>query len=476
MNEEIRQTIAALLAGDDPDARRQAAEALADVHGLAAISALAAALQDDSKGVRDAATRSLLNLGGRHVALAIVEYIGNRNIITRNLSAEILVKLGSESIPALVPLVRDPDRDVRKFAVDILGLIGDPEPLDAIVSLLADPDENVVVSAVEALGNLHHPRALPALEETYDRVQYTRATVAEAVGKIKDPQATGFLLARFGQCVEGADMDPVTLFAIVEALGAIGDASALAPLEKGKARVKGKVRSMLLHALMQISDRTGAPLGGSEGLVEDFIRALSDDDVQVRTSAARWLTRSGGVRAVPALLQTVGKNAEIDAVLVPYLGQHAEFFTVVSDSVEQAPPAQRKALMMLVSRLTINLIASLMRPNAPAFDEASFDRAFELIAQQWDAADEESRAVIVDALFRLDGDRAVQFLDRIMNDPDPWLRMHVIEVIAAINDRRAPDFIARFLSDDNEMVREVAASTLQAKGLDIGEGAPGPNA
>jgi hypothetical protein len=45
--------------------------------------------------------------------------------------------------------------------------------------------------------------------------------------------------------------------------------------------------------------------------------------------------------------------------------------------------------------------------------------------------------------------------------------MHVIEVIAAIADRRAPDFIARFLQDDDEMVRDLAMGTLQAKGVDL---------
>jgi hypothetical protein len=47
--------------------------------------------------------------------------------------------------------------------------------------------------------------------------------------------------------------------------------------------------------------------------------------------------------------------------------------------------------------------------------------------------------------------------------------MHVIEMIAAIADRRAPDYIARFLSDDDEMVREVALGTLQAKGYLLDE-------
>ena len=117
-----------------------------------------------------------------------------------------------------------------------------------------------------------------------------------------------------------------------------------------------------------------------------------------------------------------------------------------------------------------------MRSAGSGDDEQIVSSAFDAVARAWEGADQDTRSSIVDAMFRLDGDRAVQFLDAILEQPDPWLRMHVIEVIAAINDRRAPDFIARFLSDDNEMVREVAASTLQAKGFDIGEGAPGPNA
>ena len=87
------------------------------------------------------------------------------------------------------------------------------------------------------------------------------------------------------------------------------------------------------------------------------------------------------------------------------------------------------------------------------------------VAIRWSTADEEARGAIVDVLFRLDGDRAVSFLDTIMNDPDPWLRIHVIELIAAIADPRAPDFIARFLDDDDAMVRDVAAETLRSRGF-----------
>jgi HEAT repeat protein len=63
----------------------------------------------------------------------------------------------------------------------------------------------------------------------------------------------------------------------------------------------------------------------------------------------------------------------------------------------------------------------------------------------------------------------VEFLDAIMNDPDPWLRIHTIELLLPLEDRRIPDFLVRFLQDDDEMVREVAMSTLEQKGFTIGD-------
>jgi HEAT repeat protein len=465
MNDELRRMIAALLADGDPDARRRAAEGLSSSGGLASVSALAAALQDESKGVRDAAARSLLAIGGENVARAIVEYIASSNITTRNLAAELLVRIGPKTVPALLPFLKDPDRDVRKFAVDTFGLIGAPEPIPYMLPLLDDPDENVVVSAVEALGNMRAAGAIPYLQVAYERYPYARATVAEALGKIGESQASPFLLSRLEELMRPGAEDPVSLFAVIEALGAVADAWSLSALQRHVGMVKGKIRSMLLHALVQISERHHALIPAAPGLAEDFVRALRDDETPIRVSAAKWLVHAGREDLAPVLVGALGRAPEVDALLLEYLADRPGVFPAVLQALDAAAPAHRKTLIGLVARLTVNIIARIMRRDAPVYDEAWFSQAFEAIARMWDSADEETRSAIVDALFRLDGDRAVEFLDRIMNDPDPWLRMHVIEVIAAISDRRAPDFIARFLKDDDEMVREVAMSTLQSKGF-----------
>jgi HEAT repeat protein len=470
---ETRKQLAALLADENPDLRRRAAEDLEGCSGLAAVAALAAALEDESKGVRDAAARSLRAIGGVNVSRAIVEYLDASNIVTRNLASELLVKLGPTSIPALLPYLEHASQDTRKFAVDIIGLIGTEEPTQYLLPLLVDPDENVVVSTVEALGNMKSVRSLPFLFEAYDRNEYTHPAVAEALGKIGDAGASGFLMDRLRQSLVSVAKDPVTPFAIIEALGALGGDGVLAVLESVVTQVKGRLRSTVLLAITRISERQHRPLPALHELRPDFLAALGEDDMSVQVSAVKWLAGIKGEDVTTALVSRLGLAPELDAVLIAELTGRPETFRLCLDILPALQPGQHKAVVGLIGRMTMEIIHQVMVGGLGQFDEGLFARGFDVVAAEWEGGDEETRAAVVDVLFHLDGDRAVDFLDTIMNDPDPWLRIHVIEVIAAIADRRAPDFIARFLEDDDEMVREVAQSTLQSRGFDPATVTPG---
>jgi HEAT repeat protein len=470
---ETRKQLAALLADENPDLRRRAAEELGECSGLAAVAALAAALEDESKGVRDAAARSLLAIGGVNVSRAIVEYLDASNIVTRNLASELLVKLGPTSLPALLPYLEHVSQDTRKFAVDIIGLIGEEEPTQFLLPLLVDRDENVVVSTVEALGNMKSARSLPFLFEAYDRDDYTRPAVAEALGKIGDPSASGFLMDRLRQSLLTVSTDPVTPFAIIEALGSLGGDGVLAVLETVVTQVKGRLRSTVLLAITRISERQRRPLPSLQGLREDFLKALGEDDVSVQVAAVKWLAGIKGADVSTALVCRLGLSPELDAVLITELVGRSETFQLCIENLPSLQPGQHKAVVGLIGRMTMETIHQVMVGGLAQFDEELFARGFDAVAAEWEGGDEETRAAVVDVLFHLDGDRAVDFLDTIRNDPDPWLRIHVIEVIAAIADRRAPDFITRFLEDDDEMVREVAQSTLQSRGFDPATVSPG---
>jgi HEAT repeat protein len=465
MTDEARRNIAVLITDEDSDARRHAAEDLAAERGLAPIAALAAALQDANKGVRDTACRSLLLIGGADGARAVVEYVCSQDIVTRNLATDLLVKIGGPGIPALLPYLTDVDHDVRKAVVDVLGLIGGQVPVAPVLDLLRDPDPNVVVSAVEALGNMRNVEAVAGLEGTFERCDYARPAVAEALGKTGDPRSRDFVMTQLRSALSHVQDDPLTLLGLIEAAGKVGEADAIGVLAEGFPRIPRGLGGTALHAIVEIASRTGSPLPAIVDIDGILTGMLGNEDLAVRASAATWLGLCAGPAAVQTMVDAYGAEPEVDTLLAAALLERPEALSCLVRALESGAGSTARAKASLLSQVVLARIRVMMRSGGVPEDETIVSSGFDAVARAWDGGDQDARSSIIDAMFRLDGDRAVQFLDTVLEQPDPWLRMHVIEVIAAIADSRAPVYIARFLNDEDEMVRELAENVLRAKGF-----------
>ena len=180
--------------------RRLAAEDLISNNLINEISikAFANGLLDNEIGIRDVSQRALIDTPDEFKAVAasaVAPYINMREIELRNLAGEILTKLGAASVPILLPYLKSNDPDVRKFACDILGLVGDEKIVPFVIPLLSDNDKNVQLSAVETLGNLPAtPETLNALIMVYENFEEIKSFVIEAIGKIGGENSESYLL------------------------------------------------------------------------------------------------------------------------------------------------------------------------------------------------------------------------------------------------------------------------------------------
>ena len=68
-----------------------------------------------------------------------------------------LGKLGSESIPKLVPYLSDPNQDIRVEAVKAIAEIGTARSLDPLVQATGDNDPEVQIRATDGLVNFYSP-------------------------------------------------------------------------------------------------------------------------------------------------------------------------------------------------------------------------------------------------------------------------------------------------------------------------------
>ena len=463
MKNELREKLAALLSADDPSLRRRAAEELAETKGFTPIAALAAALRDENKGVRDSALRSLSIIGSENVAHAAVEYIADENIVTRNLAAELLLKLKSSSVGALLPYLYDVNQDVRKFAVDILGLIGNEQTVDHILPLLDDADENVVVSAAEALGNIRSTRAVPHLVRIFKLHDFAKTTIAEALGKIGGDEASEFLLKYFSAMVSRQDIDPLVLYAVADSIALIGSEDALPILRKSLPSVKGSVRYVLVHAMVRILERYRHPFSELEELQGDLAHALEYDNIAVKMSAAMALADMDGVEVTMALAGVVGLSEELDDLVIPILLRRNETFGAIVELARRGRIVPVKEIITLIGRVSAGVDYHSLSPQLLDEQLDQLQRAFDFVTTAWKDGNEETRGAVIDTMFRLDGDRAFEYLSKVTEEPDPWLRIHVIELVASLENRGISDFIVRFLGDDDEIVRGVAAATLASR-------------
>jgi HEAT repeat protein len=462
MDDEVRKSIAELLSHEEPDVRRGAAEDLAGKSGLTVIAALAAALTDDNKCVRDGASRTLLGMEGKAVARTLVEYIADANIVTRNLAGTMLRQLGEQSIPALLPYLQDGSHDVRESAVDLLGLIGGPEIAHHIEPLLDDPDDNVLVSAVEAAGSLRDPSVVPKLIDAYRAHPIARVPAAGALGKIGGPEACQFLLLAFNKLVSEAPGDTLLLSTVIDSLGAVGDDHARILLTGRVTDARGKLRHGILHAMVRIAERMHRPVDLPQALLPDLLDALKDDDPSVKASAAKVLAGVPGSDVTRALIECSAVTEELDALLFALLAARDDTLECIVRTLENRGPGTATQSVALLGQLARLLTSRIIRHEPVTVDEQLLARAFDATAAGWEHAGEETRAAIVEALFHLDGDRAVEFLDTLMDDPDPWLRKRVIELLARVESRRVPVFVRRFIDDEDERVRDVVMSILQS--------------
>jgi HEAT repeat protein len=184
----VGSQLAIQLTNDDPETRRESAEALGDVGNLAAAEPLAVLLTDPSTLVRYAAGASLARLKDDRGIEFLFDGLDDEDPIQRlnavrslidverlsgGVSTRLLAGLEAadprlrsaaaqvlgqaqvaDAVPALIEAVNDDDPQVRWSAVISLGRMGTDESRDALQALLDDDDSTVAYYAQWALDRL----------------------------------------------------------------------------------------------------------------------------------------------------------------------------------------------------------------------------------------------------------------------------------------------------------------------------------
>src|SRR5205814_10155476 len=109
-------------------------------------------------------TRMLAAEDRRELTAEVKLGLGDADRSLRRRAALAAGRIGDPAaVPALVPLLSDPEVEVRQMAAFALGLLGDALAVDPLLAALKDAEPVVRARAAEALGQIGDARAAPAL-------------------------------------------------------------------------------------------------------------------------------------------------------------------------------------------------------------------------------------------------------------------------------------------------------------------------
>jgi len=277
--------------------RRTAAKELAGADERA-VYPLINALKDDNPGVQDAAMRSLVSIGGQVVAYMILPLLREDSFL-RNTAMLILKDIGVPSVGLLYPLLTDKDDDVRKFALDLLGDIRETVEPGRILPLLKDPNANVRASAVRAVGILVPDGVLDTLIDCLKDEEWVSFAALETLAVIKDDRAVGPI----AKLLE--DQSLTLRLAAVESLGAIGSGKASEALFEHVRKSEGMEQSEAIKSLVQ----TGVT--PSMSAVYDLLLELVQNGAwEEKAIAIRGLVDLRDVNAIPIIVDVAGSLDE----------------------------------------------------------------------------------------------------------------------------------------------------------------------
>ena len=372
------QAIIELTENVDPEVRKLAAEYLitTDDRNIHIIDALAKGLSDSESGVKDICFRGLASMGGDYAletAKVVSKIIINDNIELRNLAGDILLKLGHDSAVALLPYLNDSDQDVRKYACDIIGLVGDETMIESIILLDKDEDPNVVASVFEALGNIGSESSIDYLKAQLDLNEDLQPLILEAIGKIGGQDAQRFLLDKL------KDTSDIFLqSACIDALAFSAEDSGICDLLMDELpNAPENMKVILLKTIIAIAFRQERQIVLPENLRYIAREALIDDDDDIRMAGLFSLGDEYFAEDIPGLAFEMKQNNPDTRQMILYnilmSGNHqliSEFFSeiitpmdvdnhnvdVLSDMIvlsEEIQPENMESSLMSVSKVLL---------------------------------------------------------------------------------------------------------------------------
>lgn len=419
------------------------------------IQSISNLISDDDKGVRNAASLFIQNNPKDEFAFHIVKFVTSANISIRNLAGEILIKLDSHAVDALIQFDHQNNDDTIKFNVDVLGQIRDPKAALYIMGIISSSEnDNVVLACIEAFGNIRYEGAVEVMMLFYDRNELYKPTIVEALGKIGSKEALNFLTARY------PNEDELTKYSILESFGSLGDIETYFFLLEQVATVSGTLVLPLVTSISLLKDRFNLDIPYDNRMKNLLMFTMSEGTPADKKIAFSLVESFDDKEIICASLNLLGTDYELDEMIRTKVFKNAEYiYHEIAKLINSNPPTLKYILNLFLA--TIDYVNEYgIEVNVAILD---IKNAVHAISGLLNHHDEEVRKTSMEILFNLDLESALLFIDTMVNDENAWNRLRLLEILEMVPGDSFDPAILKLTNDYDEVVKERAQYLVNLK-------------
>ncbi len=421
------ETIFTGLSSFDPDDKRLAVEASVRFGDrIEIVDKLIELLKDEDIGVRDAVVSAILSIFGefensrRRIVEGVCELLCCEDIGLKNLSAEILVKIGKDAVDELVKLANHNDKDVRKMAIDTLGLIKESSVVPFLKEKLNDPDPNVVVSAVEALGNIGDEGVIDVLIDSFSKFEFAQIPIVEAVGKIGEKSQNKDVIFDFLiEVFESAD-DPILKSAVIESLGKVGDERNVDFLIRLTFDKNPAIQKMAIVSIVEICARVNCDFKTNKHFFKPFFERAKEifyetKDIDFKIRFLDFISKLVNYDDVKTFLLKILKDSDEISTKA--------FDIVVSNAVDFIRFCMGNQIAM---EDFVDLIELVFYNSSIISDEIELKNGIVgKLVEAFDLVGSERKVAILNLLRELDQISFEKILRKVQFESDPLVKMYI---------------------------------------------------
>lgn len=412
-------------------------------------------LNDSDSGMHYAAALALSTNADERALPHLLEALKREN----SAKAQIILALGRIGdpmiIPEIKPMLTSDDYIICRYTAIVLGHSATDEAVTALMDATQEPQSDIRRAAIEGLGIINSDTTFEYLIQLlHTNDTRVRSSVISALGKSQREEAVPLLIAELNRD------DHRTIPAIRVALGETGSLSAIPPLLslfRNDDMHDGRGLSGLCRTYWKYGE-----VGSS--IFPDILQAIRGDDVLLKICAI-WLFHD-----VSFHYADPSENTQVDFQI-----KHIrEFETLFKND----NPDIRLSIMISLSRASLPLLEDaiihrlqdhdvlIQEMAAKALAYVDTENSIQALAVSTQSKHDRVRYGAINSLSVLNGKRLAGIFQNLLSHSDDWTRRLAVSGLGKIRSRESiPQLIDKF---HQEKIQRVRASIIWALG-DIGD-------